>query len=334
MCQKDGIEHGKPFCQSINGEPIDKAIGDLLVQTMTPMALEVALAVQQEVQARREEVDRLRRQQVERARYEADLAQRRYMHVDPANRLVADTLEAEWNSRLRALNEAQAEYERLRQADHLAIDEAQRPRIAALASDLPRLWQDPRTPDREKKRMVRLLLEDVTLLKREQILVHVRFKGGAIQSLSLPLPLGAPALRKTPAAVIQEVDRLLDHYTETEIATLLNEKGLRSGTGQALTPMTVINIRRNHGLPDRFQRLRETGLLTIDEVAERFGIVPEVVKEWRDKGLLRSHRYNDKGQCLYEPPPDDLPGKFKKKRPYLVAKAISLAPAKGVQCEA
>jgi hypothetical protein len=334
MCQKDGIEHGKPFCQSINGEQIDKAIGDLLAQTMTPMALDVALAVQQEVQARREEVDRLRRQQVERARYEADLAQRRYMHVDPANRLVADALEAEWNSKLRALNEAQEEYERLRQADHLAIDEAQRPRIAALTSDFPRLWQDPRTPDREKKRMVRLLLEDVTLLKREQILVHVRFKGGTIKSLSLPLPLGAPALRKTPAAVIQEVDRLLGHYTETEITTLLNEKGLRSGTGQAFTPMTVINIRRNHGLRDRFQRLRETGLLTIDEVAERFGIVPEVVKEWRDKGLLRSHRYNDKGQCLYEPPPDDLPGKFKKKRPYLVAKAISLAPAKGVQCEA
>ena len=334
MCQKDGIEHGKPFCQSINGEQIDKAIGDLLVQTMTPMALDVALAVQQEVQARREEVDRLRRQQVERARYEADLSQRRYMHVDPANRLVADALEAEWNSKLRALNKAQEEYERLRQADHLAIDEVQQARIAALTSDFPRLWQDPRTPDRDKKRMVRLLLEDVTLLKREQILVHVRFKGGTIKSLSLPLPLGAPALRTTPAAVIQEVDRLLGQYTETEITTLLNEKGLRSGTGQAFTPMTVINIRRNHGLRNRFQRLRETGLLTIDEVAERFGIVPEVVKEWRDKGLLRSHRYNDKGQCLYEPPPDDLPGKFKKKRPYLVAKAISLAPAKGVQCEA
>jgi hypothetical protein len=334
MCQKDGIEHGKPLCQSINGEQIDKAVGDLLVQTMTPLALDVTLAVRQEIHAHLAEVDRLRRKQVERARYEADLAQRRYMHVDPANRLVADALEAEWNSKLRALNEAQEEYERLRQADRLAIDDAQRARMAALTTDFPRLWQDPRTPDREKKRMVRLLLEDVALLKREQILVHVRFKGGALKSLSLPLPPGAPLLRKTPAAVIQEADRLLDRHTETEIATLLNEKGLRSGTGQAFTPMMVINIRRNHGLRDRFQRMRETGLLTIEEVAERFGIVSGVVKDWRDKGLLQSHRYNDKGQCLYEPPPDDLPGKFKKKRPYLVAKAISLVSAKGVQCEA
>jgi hypothetical protein len=333
LCQREGIEHGKPSCQTINGEQIDKAISELLLQTMTPMALDVALAVQQEIQVRLEEVDRLRRKQVERARYEADLAQRRYLQVDPANRLVADVLESEWNGKLRALNEAQEEYERLRRDDHLSINETQRARLAALASDFPRVWQDPQTPDREKKRMVRLLLEDVTLLKREQISVQVRFKGGAIQSLSLPLPLSALVLRKTPEAIVREVDRLLNHHTETEIATILNEKGLRSGTGQAFTPMAVINIRRHYGLRDRFLRLRDSGLLTVDEMAERLGIVPCVVKAWRDKGLLQAHRYNDKDQCLYEPPPDDLPGKFKKKRPYLLAQRISFTSAKGVQYE-
>jgi hypothetical protein len=164
------IEHGHRLCQRISGESIDTAIGELVVQTMTPMALDVALAVQQEIQTRMEEVDRLRRKHVERARYEADLSQRRYMLVDPTNRLVADALEADWNSKLRALNEAQNEYERLRDADHNVIDETQRARIASLVRDFPRLWQDPKTPDREKKRMVRLLLEDVTLLKWEQIL--------------------------------------------------------------------------------------------------------------------------------------------------------------------
>jgi DNA invertase Pin-like site-specific DNA recombinase len=92
VCQKEGIEHGRPVCQSIPGEQIDQAISDLLLQAMTPLALDVVLAVQQEIQARLQEVDRLRRQQVERARYEADLAQRRYMHIDPAHRLVADAL--------------------------------------------------------------------------------------------------------------------------------------------------------------------------------------------------------------------------------------------------
>ena len=334
VCQKDGIEHGKPICQSINGEQIDKAIAELLIQTMTPMALDIALAVQQEVQTRLDEVDRLRRKQVERARYEADQAQRRYMHVDPANRLVADTLEAEWNSKLRALTEAQQEYERLRQTDHLAIDEAQRARIAALASDFPRLWQDPKTPDRERKRMVRLLLEDVALLKGEQIQVHVRFKGGVLKSISLPPPLSAPYLRKTPADVVGEVDRLLNQHTDREIVAILNEKGLRSGMGRPFTVMTIINIRRHYGLRDRCQRMRDLGLLTIQQIAEQLGIAVSAVKDWRDRGLLRGHRYNDKGQCLYEPPANDLPAKHKRKRAYLVAKGNVRASAKGVQCEA
>jgi DNA invertase Pin-like site-specific DNA recombinase len=334
VCQKEGIEHGRPVCQSIPGEQIDQAIGDLLLQAMTPLALDVVLAVQQEIQARLQEVDRLRRQQVERARYEADLAQRRYMHIDPAHRLVADALEAEWNNKLRALQKAQDEYERQRQADGLVIDEAQRQRITALARDFPSLWADPQTPDREKKRMVRLLLEDVTLLKRDRILMHVRFKGGTIQSLTLPLPLSAPQLRKTGEAVVREVDRLLNQHTEKEIAALLNRQGLRSGSGQPFTLMSVINIRRNYQLPSRFQRLRDTGLLTLEEMAERLGIARCVVKDWRDKGLLQAHRYSEHGDCLYEPPAEDLPGKFKKKRPYLMAKTISLAPAKGVQYEA
>jgi len=333
VCQKDGIEHGKPLCQSVNGEQIDQSIGDLLIQTMTPMALDLALTVQQEIQIRLDEVDRMRCKQVERARYEADLAQRRYMHVDPANRLVADTLEAEWNIKLRALNEAQEEYERLRQADRKALDEAQKARVASLASDFPRLWRDPQTPDREKKRMVRLLLEDVTLIKRDQIIVHVRFRGGAMKSFSLPLPVGAPVLRKTPEAIVLEIDRLLDKHPESIVATMLNESGLRSSTGLAFTAMTILKLRARCGFRTHFQRLRDRGLLTMDEIAKRLGVVPYMVKGWRNRGLLVAHRYNDKGQCLYEPPPDDLPGKFKRKQSWLAARSITLDPDNGVQYE-
>ena len=130
-----------------------------------------------------------------------------------------------------------------------------------------------------------------------------------------------------------EVVRLLEQHTEREIAAILNEKGLRSGTGQSFTLMTVINIRRHYGLRDRFQRMRAFGLLTIEEIADRLGIVTSAVKDWRHKGLLQAHRYNDKGQCLYEPPPNDLPGKHKKKRPYMLAKATNLTSVKGVQYE-
>lgn len=164
--------------------------------------------------------------------------------------------------------------------------------------------------------------------------MHVRFKGGATKSFTLPLPLSAPMLRKTDAEVVSEIDRLLEHHTEMEIVTILNQKGFMSGTGQLFNPMMVTNIRRNYHLKDRFTRLRDRGMFTIDEMAERLGIAPCVVETWRAKGLLRGHRYNDKDQCLYEPPADDLPGKFKKKRPYTLGKASQVAPAKGVQYEA
>jgi len=200
-------------------------VGQLLVDSVAPLALVVTLSVQQELQARIEEVDNLRKKQVVRALYETDLAQRRYLHVDPGNRLAADSLEADWNGKLRALTEAKERYEQQRQQDHARIDEQPRARIAALASDFPRLWQDPKTPDRERKRMVRLLLTDVTLIQGNGITVHVRFSGGATRMLELPRPLTAWELRTTPAEIVAKVDRLTDHYTDKQIVEILNQRG-------------------------------------------------------------------------------------------------------------
>src|SRR6266566_2755163 len=152
VCQREGIEHAQAICQRIVGGALDRAIGELLVETVSPLALEVALAVQDELEARAQEVDRMRRQQVERARYETELAQRRYLRVDPDNRLVADSLEADWNRKLCTLQEAQQQYERQREKDRLAIDEELRTRLHRMATDFPRLWRDPNTPDRERKR--------------------------------------------------------------------------------------------------------------------------------------------------------------------------------------
>jgi hypothetical protein len=161
------------------------------------MALEASLAVQQELHARREAIDQLHRQQVERAQYDADLARHRYMRVDPDNRLVADALEAEWNAKLRAHLAAQEAYERQRNREAGELDEAQRERIRALATDVPQLWRDPAVPHRERKRLVRLLLEDVTLRKEHDLTVQVRFRAGATHTLTLPLPLNAWQLRQT-----------------------------------------------------------------------------------------------------------------------------------------
>src|ERR1700674_959890 len=179
VCQREGIEHAEPVCQRVPGGGIDHAMGELLVAAVNPVALEVTLAVQRELQSRLEDADRLRHKQVERAQYEADLAQRRYLRVDPDNRLVADSLEADWNHKLRALTQAHEEYARRREQDARVLTDDQRATILALASDFPRLWRNPTTPDRERKRIVRLLLEDVTLNRDHQITLQIRFKGGA-----------------------------------------------------------------------------------------------------------------------------------------------------------
>src|SRR5215813_14056737 len=170
VCQHELVNKAEPICQFIPGAVIDQAIGELLLEIVTPLAIEVALAVQEELRARAEESDQLRRTRVERARYESLLAERRYLHVDPANRLVADALEADWNAKLRNHVEAQQEYERQRQIDRLLLNEEQRARLATLARDFAELWRDARTPDRERKRMTRLLIEDVTLSKGTEIL--------------------------------------------------------------------------------------------------------------------------------------------------------------------
>jgi hypothetical protein len=309
VCQRDGIEHAISICQRIVGDHIDNAVGQLLVESVAPLTLEVTLSVQQELQTRIEEVDKLRRKQVERARYEADLAQRRYLHVDPANRLVADSLEADWNAKLRALTETQEQYEQQRRQDRVVVDEQQRARIAALASDFPRLWRDPKTPDRERKRMVRLLLADVTLIRGECITVHVRFSGGATKTLELPRPLTAWELRTTPAEIVAEIDRLTEDYTDKQIVEILNRRGALSGCGQRFHSRIIARLRHEYQIKPRYDRLREKGLLTLEEISARLGIGPKCVITWRNHGLLRGYPVNDRDDWLYEDPGPNPPRK-------------------------
>lgn len=332
VCQREGIEHAEPICQSVSGAVTDEAVAKLVIDMVTPMALEITLAVRKELDARFEQADVLRRKHVERAQYEVDVARRRYMRVDPDNRLVADSLEAEWNARLRALGEAKEEYERQREADRATIDEEQRARILRLASDVPALWRDPATPDRERKRMLRLLIEDATLLKGEDITVHVRFRGGATQTLSLPRPLPAWKLRQIDPGLIAEIDRLVEEHTDGEIAAILSERGVRTYEGTVPHRLMIRRLRVDYSLKSRFDRLRERGLLTRQEIAKALGVAASTVKVWRANGWLRVVAYNDKGGYLYEAPGKDAPVKYKwKKR---VLGRVTSQRTKGVHYEA
>ncbi len=287
------------------GAGLDAAIADLLLAQLTPLTIETSVQVYEELHAQAEVARQLRAQQVERARYATELAQRRFLRVDPENRLVADVLEADWNARLRELAQVQEEAERQNEAEQRKLSALEAQAIADLVEDFPRVWKDSRTSDRDRKRMVRLLLEDATVLHNKVITAHVRFKGGATQTLTVPLSHG----RRTAPELIALIDELLDEHTDAQVAEQLNQRGWRTYEGKPFHARRVLSLRRDYQLKDHGARLRERGLLTADEAAKAYGVCRQTLMDWGRAGLLPMYRTNDHGIAVFPPPDEHAPQK-------------------------
>jgi hypothetical protein len=235
-------------------------------------------------------------------RYDAELAQRRYMKVDPDNRLVADALEAEWNDKLRLHADVIAEYERRAPEEAAILDAEIRRRILDLAEQFPRIWHDPRVDVRERKRILRLLIADVTLIKADKIIAHVRLSGGATRTLTLDRPLPIAQIRKFKPDLVAEVNRLLEQHCDREIAEIFNARGLQTWEGKPFNLKKIDFIRGAYNLPSRRQRLIERGLLTTEQVAARFDITPTTVQEWGRQGLIKKCLSDNYNRGLWELP--------------------------------
>jgi DNA invertase Pin-like site-specific DNA recombinase len=321
VCQRHGIQTAAPVCQRLPGAQVDQAVTELVLQAVTPASLEVALEVFEELRARQAEVDRMRRAQVERAQEEAELAQRQYLLARPENRLVVDNLERQWNEKLMSLARTEEEYARMSKSQPSALTEEDRDRIHALASDLPRVWNDPRTPARDRKRMLRLLIEDVTLVKNHKIQIHIRWKAGATTSLERPLPLSAPDLVRTPAEIVELIRALATEQTDAQIARTLNARWLRTGRKHSFTRLIVRHIRSKYGISSYVQHLRNQGWLTVPEMAVQMKVHSSTAKRFAREGVLRAVRADDSGLMLFEPTdgplPQAQPGKrFRDRRRY------------------
>jgi DNA invertase Pin-like site-specific DNA recombinase len=337
VCDRAHGYRGEPNCQSIAGSPIDEAIGALVAEKMTPAAVELTLEIRREIEARYEEADQLRCRAVDRARIEADLAQRRFMLVDPSNRLVADTLEAEWNDKLRALAKAREERERERQQDQFVLNDAIRQRLVAMTTDFKQLWADPDTPNRERKRLLAYIIEDVTLIKfraEGTTKAHIRFKGGQTETLTTLNPKSSAQQITTPLKIVELVDKLLDDHIYSEIADLLNEQGLRPGgsarrgrSDARFTALRVAYLAHGYGLRSRYDRLRDRGMLTKREAAARFGIHEATLIRWAEHGIVTRHAYNAHAY-LYEAPGPNPPSKQCSRWNRLVDRAVAIKIAK------
>jgi DNA invertase Pin-like site-specific DNA recombinase len=337
VCDRANATLGWPNCQSIAGQAVDEAIGTLVAERMTPAAVDLALEIRREIEARHEEADQLRCRAIERAQIEADLAQRRFMLVDPSNRLVADTLEAEWNDKLRALAQVREERERGRQHDQLVVDDTIRQRLVVMTTDFKNLWNDPCTANRERKRLLAYIIEDATLIKLpvEGITnIHVRFKGGKTETLTTLNPKSSAQQIKTPTTIVELVNKLLDDHIYSEIADILNQQGLRPGgsarPGRCSTRFTALRVAylvHRYALRSRYERLCDRGMLTAAEAAARLHIHEATVTRWAEYGLITRHAYNAHAY-LYEVPYSNLPAKHSSRWHPLVERAAALKTTK------
>jgi len=303
ICQKRSVEHGEKVCQSINGKGVDEKISSILLDTVTPFAMEVSISVQEELIKRQKEVEQMYLQNIERAKYEAEMSKRRYMNVDPDNRLVASSLEADWNAAIKRLREAEDAYQKECRREKENIDLKTRNEVVKIANDFPYIWNDPNVADREKKRIVRLLVEDVTLFQDyKNIDIKIRFRGGATKEVSILRPLKIFEKCRTDAKVIKEIDKLLDKYTTAEIADILNNKNYISGKGEAFSRKTVGRIIRTYNLETRYTRLRQKGLYTLKEIMVKLSASQKEIQKLRDRSGIKFYKYSDKNEYLYELP--------------------------------
>jgi DNA invertase Pin-like site-specific DNA recombinase/predicted DNA-binding transcriptional regulator AlpA len=288
---KDIVEGRGQYCLTIGGLAIEQAVANAFVEAVTPAAVEATMLSAQQLQANHDAVLSQWRLEVERARYEAEKAERRYRTVEPENRLVARGLETEWENRLRDLAAAEAELRRREQHRPNRLGPEQLQRIQMLGSDLQQVWAAPTTTDRDRKELFRTLLEEVIFdLKRAAGMAHLtlRWRGGAITLLDVPVPRFRPMGPRTDEDTISLLRRLAALYPDEVIAGILNRQGRKTATGERFTANQVGSLRRYRNIP-RFHPLAEppTGeLVSIRKAAQILGMNTSTIHRWLADGFI------------------------------------------------
>jgi DNA invertase Pin-like site-specific DNA recombinase len=286
-------------CMTIPCGLVDQAVAARIMQVVNSDQLHLALDVLQELEKRDDALQGQWRMRLQRAEYEAQLAQRRYEQVDPANRLVAASLEQRWNEALSRLEENRQAFADFQRGHGMAVTKKQRTEVLALARDFPRLWNAPTTSAKDKKRMLRLLVKDITVervAEPRQVLLHVRWQGGGDEDLSVDLPLRIADRLRYPEEIVGQIRRLATEKVDAEIADTLNQQGCRSAKGKSFTQSMIAWIRYKHRIPA--PQLKRPEELTVAQVAEKFDVSPGVIYYWVERGAVMARRRNQ-GSALW-----------------------------------
>ena len=288
---KDIVDGRGLYCLNIGGVQIDQAVAQAIMDALQPAGLEAALLATRRLESQYDAALQQWHLALERARYEAQRAERRYRAVEPENRLVARGLEAQWEQRLRELEQAQSELRRREQRRPRALSPDERNAVLRLGEDLPRIWQAPTTTARDRKELLRTLLEEVIIADhREDHRAHLtlRWHGGMLTELDVHRPRSRPAPIRTDEDTVELVRRLAAHYPDAVIAGILNRQGKCTAYGHRFTANRVGNLRRHWNIPccEPTNQPAQGELVTIKQAAEILGIAPSTIHRWLNDGFI------------------------------------------------
>lgn len=283
-------------CFSVRGDFLDKAIVEKVLVVMEPAQIEIAVKAFEELEQRGHMLDKQWQMQIERADYEAQLAQRRYEEVDPLNRLVAATLEKRWNEALVVLEEAHTQYAEYKKKNLLIATKQQKEQVLALAEDLPRLWHATSTSAKDRKRILRLLIKDITVEKlrnERKATLHIRWQTNATEDLEVQLPQKPCDKWRHSEDTINQIRLLATTMTDAQIVDLLNQEGLTTNKGRPFTIQGIKWIRFKHKIPALYNQKSEEEL-SVKQVAEKFNVSHYVVRYWIERKFINARRIGER----------------------------------------
>jgi len=296
-CQLAYQEYGEPLCQFIRGEDVDTVVTTLLLEAMTPAQLSISLQALEQIEAHTQQIEQHWQLRIERSRYEADLARRRYTAVDPENRLVARSLEQDWNEKLVAVECLERKYATAPRPARLVASPEERTRILSLAQNFPAIWQASTTSNAERKQLLRFLIKDVTLTRREEdIHLGVRWQTGAVSERTIARRKRVDEIWRTPDEVVTRIRALATHQTDRQIAAQLNADGLTTGTGREFDRVRVRRVRLKYDIPaacpampnPRENGPRGDGRFSAKATARLLNVSLSTINQWCRSGKLES----------------------------------------------
>jgi predicted DNA-binding transcriptional regulator AlpA len=285
------VEGRGVHCLNIGGIQIDEAVVRAFIATIEPAKLGATLTAAARLEADRDAILKQWRLGVERASYAAACAERRYRAVDPDNRLVVRGLEREWDESLSALEAAKTELARREHERPRVLTHEERDRLLALGPDLATVWHASTTTPRDRKELLRTLLEEVIIkVERDKAAARLtmRWKGGALNEIDLALPRSRPATVRTDESTIALVGRLAALYPDTVIAGILNRQGRTTAQGHRFEAGRVGNLRRHWQIPcfEPKAHAVDGELLTIKKAASALGVAPSTIHRLLNDGII------------------------------------------------